>query len=191
MAARNLIVCGRCDIETVLEITVDNDTYFSYPSNNRLFDFSTDVKFHGAKQIHIKCISGSAILESCLAKYPARFNNGFFSRWYAGTLTFEQPIENIFCIVNKDHLVTQKTLAVDAGQSITYLHAMYNGPNEFLVSCPKNMILESNINVSWNNKINVVPNWGYKYLDLNWDQLKTIVGMAERPNATDCKSVKP
>lgn len=189
MVTRNLTVCGFCEPETVLEITVDRTTCFSHPSTNRLFDFCTDVTFHGAKQIHIQCISGSAVFESCLAKYPARFNNGFFSKWYTGFLTFEQPIENIFCTLDDGLVIPQKKLKVNSGQSVTYLHPMYNGPKEFLVSCPKNTPLHSNIDVAWNDKISVVPNWGYKYLDPDWDQLKTIVEMAQQSAATDCKSL--
>jgi hypothetical protein len=191
MVTRNLTVCGFCEPDTVLEVTVDGKTYRSHTSTDQLFDFCTNVTFHGAKQIHVRSITGSAVLESCLATYPARFNNGFFSKWYTGSLTFRQPIENIFCIVDNGIVIPQKTLKINFGQSVTYLHPMYNGPNEFLVSCPKNTPLHSNINVVWNDKINLVPNWGYEYLDLNWDQLKTIVEMAEWPNATDCKSVKP
>ncbi len=136
--------------EAAALITVDNQIIHTgpLPKQNSLFQFITDVKFHGKVHVKIEMIYGSMTITHVRAVYSATINRS------PGFVSFIQPIKQpLYPLV----------MPLTINHALEYDHYMINGPEEWIVDQDVDQqYLEIDNVLKWQDLELIRANWNYR-----------------------------
>jgi len=159
---RTLEVYGSINGPTAAEITVDRKVVKSGPLRSELlFEFITDVRFHGSVEIKVKLYYGSFTITKVRAQYPALINDK-----YHGFVNFPQPIEQP---------IIGQTLPLHIDKDFSYRHFMYNGPKQWLIEDHldrKVITIDDYYQAAKSGEIRT--DWQYRHRKIDIDDLNNI-----------------
>jgi hypothetical protein len=164
---RTLKIYGQHTPNTSIRVLVDDNVVKDGPVDDRvLFQFDTDVQLHGKSVVDITVISGSIILESVTATYPALFNDTTI-----GTVTFKQPIDKPMVQFKNNTLSILDNIEVT--DHLVYDHLMLNGPNVVKITTSDLVSVYDNMNFNTNGDIRLAfKNGFFLHIDTQYDYIK-------------------
>ena len=147
------------------EYTVRVNDHVVENGGDELFSFITSTTLHGSCSISITVSFGKLIIKNCTCTYPAIFNG------VEGTATTVQPIAEPVALIKNGELITVPfDFVIDEGETFSYEHLMFNGPNKFVVTTEGKELfygVDINLGFHWINELatgvlEVEPVYEYK-----------------------------